>query len=163
MTQKSFILLLLIASALPALAQSPRDLSRRVDLIGSFPQSDLKASTSDAGIGLSAGWTFWQMSPSCRLGAFLEHRTYSAPSGRVNLSDIGMDLFTSIKGGFYNRLAVGGERVGFPGTPATIKLVGEFGLGYRFKAPLGVEVYESHLAASSPSATTLNVAVSWYF
>lgn len=134
-----------------------------MNLIGSFPQSDLKELASDSGIGLSVGWTFWQMSPSCRLGAFLEHRTYSTPSERVKLSDAGMDLFTSIKGGFYNRLALGAERVEFPGFSATIKLVGEFGLGYRFKAPLGVEVYESHLAASSPSTTTLNLTVSWYF
>lgn len=156
-------LLLLIAAALPSLAQSPKEPSRRVSLVGSFPQSDLKDLASGAGIGLSAGWAFWQMSPSCRLGAFLAYRTYSSPSKRVNLSDAGMDVFTTLKGGFYNRLALGAERVEFPGSPATIKLVGEFGLGYRFKAPLGVEVYESHLAASSPSTTTLNLAVSWYF
>ncbi len=160
---KPSILLLLVASALPSLAQSPDEPSRRVSLIGSFPQSDLKDLTSGAGIGLSAGWTFWQMSPSCRLGAFLAYRTYATPSERVNLSDAGMDLFTTIQGGLYNRLAIGAERVDIPGFPATIKLVGEFGVGYRFKAPLGVEVYESHLAASRPSTTTLNVAVAWYF
>lgn len=160
---KPSILLLLVASALPSLAQSPNDPSRRVNLIGSFPRSDLKDLTSGAGIGLSAGWTFWQMSPSCRIGAFLAYRTFAMPSERVNLSDAGLDLFTPIKGGLYSRLATGAERVDIPGFPATIKLVGEFGLGYRFKAPLGVEVYESHLAASRPSTTTLNVAVSWYF
>lgn len=160
---KPSFLLLLVAAACPSFAQDSKDLPRRVSLIGAFPQSGLKDLTSGAGVGLSAGWTFWQMSPSCRLGTFLEHRTFAMSSGRVNLSDAGMDVFTSLKGGFYNRLAVGAERIEFPGFPATIKLVGEFGLGYRFKAPLGVEVYESHLAASRPSATTLNVAVSWYF
>lgn len=160
---KPSILFLLVASAWPSLAQSPKEPAGRVSLIGSFPQSDLKDLTSGAGLGLSAGWTFWQMAPSCRLGAFVAFRTYGTPSERVNLSEAGVDLFTALKGGLYNRLALGAERVDLPGFPATIKLVGEFGVGYRFKAPLGIEVYESHLAASRPSTTSLNVAVAWYF
>ena len=160
---KHLILALTTTSAVFGYAREPTDLGLRASLIGSFPLSDLKDQTSTSGFGLSAGWSFWQMSPSCRLGAYVAFRSYSSRTGRANLSDAGLDLRTTIQGGFYNRIAIGAERIQLPGTPATTKLGGEFGFGYRFKVPIGIEVYESRIAASSPSNSALNVAVSWYF
>jgi hypothetical protein len=160
---KHLVPALTIVSAVSGYAQGRTDLGLQASLIGSFPQSDLKDQTSTSGFGLSISWSFWQMSPNCQLGAYVEHRTYSTHAERANLSDAGLNLLTTIRGGFYNRIAIGAERVDLPGATATTKLGGEFGFGYRFKSSLGVEVYESRLAASSPSSTALNLAVSWYF
>jgi len=119
--------------------------------------------SSLAGFGVAAGWRFWDMSPDCRVGLFLEHRVYSTATDRAALTDLGFDLRTRIRGGFYNRLGLSGERVVFPGDRTTTKLGGVFGFGYRTSGPLGFELYTTHLAASRPSATTLNVAVTWHF
>jgi hypothetical protein len=161
---KTLALLPMLALACPVFAQgSAQSLQRRVGLVASLPLSDLKDLTTGSGVGLSAGWGFLQLSPNCTLGAFMEYRSFSSPSEKISLSDTGLDLHTTIKGGFYNRLGIGAERVKFPMLPSTIKLMGEFGFGYRFDIPIGVELYESHLAASTPTTTTLNFALSWYF
>lgn len=160
---KHLVLVLTTASAVFGYARERTDLGLRASLIGSFPLSDLKDQTSTSGFGLSAGWSFWQMSPNCRLGTYVAFRSYSTRTERAYLLDAGLDLRTTIQGGFYNRIAIGAERIRLPGTTATTKLGGEFGFGYRFKAPIGIELYESRTAASSPSNSTINVAVSWCF
>lgn len=103
------------------------------------------------------------MSPNCRAGFFVEHRIYTTDTDRATLTDFGFDIRTHIHGGFYNRLGLSGERGDFPGAGATIKLGGVFGFGYRTHGPMGFEVYTTHLAASRPSATTINAAVFWHF
>lgn len=135
----------------------------RVGILGAFPLSDFKDQTTRAGVGLSAGWAFWQMTPGATLGLRLAHRSFTTPTDRATVTDAGFDLCTRIRGGFYDRFAIGAARVDVPGQPATTKLAGEFGIGYRFGASVGLEVYHASLAASKPPSATVNVAVSWYF
>lgn len=145
-------------------ADAPSPEPFRVGILGSVPLAGFKdVASSSAGFGISAGWRFWKMSPSCRAGVYLEHRTFSTDTDQANLTDLGFDLHTHIHGGFYNRLGLSGERVDFPGVRATTKLGGVFGFGYRTSGSLGFEVYTTHLAASRPSATTINAAVLWHF
>ncbi|WP_257313428.1 hypothetical protein [Geothrix fuzhouensis] len=145
-------------------AEAPAAESFRVGILGSAPLGGFKdLASSSAGFGVAAGWRFWDMSPDCRVGLFLEHRVYSTATDRAALTDLGVDLRTRIRGGFYNRLGLGGERVDFPGDRTTTKLGGVFGFGYRTSGPLGFELYTTHLAASHPSATTLSAAVMWHF
>jgi hypothetical protein len=131
--------------------------------VGAFPLSDVPDRTSGAGVGLSAGWTFWQVSPGGTLGLRLAHRTFGTPTDRATVTDAGFDLCTRIRGGFYDRFSLGAARVDLPGQSATTKLAGEFGIGYRFEVPVGLEVYHTRLAASAPPSATVNLAVSWYF
>lgn len=136
----------------------------RIGIVGAFPLSDFKDRTSGAGVGLSAGWAFWQVSPGSTLGLRLAHRTFGTPTDRATVTDAGFDLCTRIRGGFYDRISLGAAaRVDLPGQSATTKLAGEFGIGYRFEVPVGLEVYHARLAASAPPSATVNVAVSWYF
>jgi hypothetical protein len=145
-------------------ADAPSAKSFRAGIVGSVPLGRFRdLASSSAGFGVTAGWRFWEMSPNCRAGLFLEHRSYSTNTNRATLTDLGFDIRTHIHGGFYNRLGLSGERADFPGAGATIKLGGVFGFGYRTLGPIGLEVYTTHLAASRPSATTINAAVLWHF
>jgi hypothetical protein len=152
---------ILLAQAL--LAGGAPERPFRVGILGAFPLSDFKDRTSGSGVGLSAGWALWQMTPDTTLGLRLAHRSFATPTDRATVTDAGFDLCTRVRGGFYDRFAIGAARVDLPGRPATTKLAGEFGIGYRFEVPVGLEVYHARLAASEPPSATVNVAVSWYF
>jgi hypothetical protein len=64
-----------------------------------------------------------------------------------------------IKGGFYDRFGIGAIRVKLPNEKATTKLVGVFGIGYRFNNALGLEIYSSSPPSSNSPASTLNMAI----
>ena len=120
-------------------AEAPAVESFRVGILGSSPLGGFKdLASSSAGFGVAAGWRFWDMSPDCRVGLFLEHRVYSTATDRAALTDLGFDLRTRIRGGFYNRLGLGGERVDFPGDRTTTKLGGVFGFWIPHPRPTGV-------------------------
>lgn len=153
----------LLGAASTLLAADPPQTGFWAGVVGGFPLSDFKDRTSTSGPGISAGWSFWQIAPGSALGLYLEHRSFASNPARATLTDLGFDLRGSIHGGFYDRFGLSAERVDVPGTKATTKLGGRFGVGYRFDSPLGIEIYTSHLAASRPPATTINVAVLWAF
>lgn len=165
MNRLGFTSLLFLAGTSLSLIAGDRGASNafQVGLVGSFPLSNFKDRTGSSGLGISAGWGFWKMSADSTANTFLEYRTYSANSGHATLADLGFDIQWKIQGGFYTRLGLSAERIHQPNANDTTKLGGIFGFGYRSKGSVGAEVYETHLASSNPSATTLNIAVTWSF
>ncbi|WP_243318925.1 hypothetical protein [Geothrix paludis] len=143
-------------------AEEPKE-RFRVGLVASFPISDFKDSTSSAGPGISAGWSFWTISPNTSAGMYLENGWYSADSGTAVLTNLGFEMRSRLNGGFYDRYGIGAVRVKAPTSEATIKLGGVFGFGYRFSDAVGIELYGAFLASSQPPASTLNMAVVWNF
>ena len=157
------LLVLLVPGSWLCQAAEPTSESFRVAVVAGIPQSSFKDLTSSSGFGFSAGWNFWSMSPNTNAGIYFENIWYSIDSQQAVLTNVGLDMKSRIKGGFYDRFGIGAIRVKLPNEEATTKLVGIFGIGYRFNKAFGLEIYSSSLPSSNPPASTLNMAIVWNF
>ena len=70
------------------LAADPPQTDFWAGVVGGFPLSDIKDRTATSGLGVSAGWSFWQIAPGSALGLYLEHRSFASrpPATTINFA-----------------------------------------------------------------------------